>query len=102
MLRSSTAMIGMKTFHCQRIPVAHRTMGGKFMVVSHQTRRGCASEEVTLLLGGSRIGWSCECGPGHLKVFATGYGIIGRVSGHSVCFSSTIGAREWRSCGEGF
>jgi hypothetical protein len=30
MLRSSTAIIGMKTFHYQRIPVAHRTMGGSW------------------------------------------------------------------------
>lgn len=47
-LRSSTAIIGMNTFHCQRIPVAHRTMGGRFMGVSHQRRDWFAREEVTL------------------------------------------------------
>ena len=44
-------IIGMKTFHCQRIPVAHRTMGGRFMGVSHQRRGWGAREDVTKFFG---------------------------------------------------
>src|ERR1700747_2444670 len=51
MLSSSIAIMGMKTFHCQRIPVAHRTMGGRFMGVSHQRRGWFAREDVTLAEG---------------------------------------------------
>src|SRR3974390_2286867 len=36
MLRSSTAIMGMKTFHCQRMPVAQRTNCGSFIPVLHQ------------------------------------------------------------------
>ena len=54
-LRSNTAIMGMKTFHCQRIPVAQRTTGGKFMGVSNQRRDWCASERVTEIVGGSGV-----------------------------------------------
>ena len=40
-LMANTAMIGMKTFHCQRIPVAHRTNWGRFMsVITPKSRLG--------------------------------------------------------------
>src|SRR5215469_12280422 len=35
-LKARTPIMGIKTFHCQRIPVAHRTNWGSFMSVSHQ------------------------------------------------------------------
>src|SRR5262249_41659303 len=43
-VKTSTAIMGMKTFHCHRIPVAHRTMGGRVMRLSHQRRGSGASQ----------------------------------------------------------
>src|SRR5437660_147157 len=50
-LSRSTAIIGIKTFHCQRIPVAQRTIGGRCMGVSHQRLKRGASEGVTGIIG---------------------------------------------------
>jgi len=83
MLRSGTAIIGMKTFHCQRIPVAHRTMGGRFMGVSHQRRGWGAREDVAKFFGVNRQ--VARCGEGGHQAGAYR---------HRAQFSSTIGAHD--------